>query len=385
MTVADVSSVPMRARIEGILSASYGIPVHVRSVDRVQPWSVSRCHLAADSPEVPASVVVKWLRDNPNDARRDPAQLSAEQAALEFLADVRAPLSPRLLAADTVPGNLRSGILVLEDLSPREPLRAILLREGQQRAGPLLLGYARALGRLHSLTLGRADTYYTRRRKLGPVDPQADIEQFVGACGAGVQHMDHAGAAMTATASHELAGALTELTNPGPFLAFSNGDPGVNNYLVDSDGDGRLIDFEAAGYRHALSDLVNDLYLPGSMWLTVSDPTTNGIEKMYRNTLAPFVHEVTDDRVYGRIIAGAAFVFAASRLSSLPKMDIRPYGHQGRLHRIATLEAAAHTANRHQCLPQLTGWARTAADVLRRRWPDVDIDLNTLADYTPRE
>ncbi len=159
--------------------------------------------------------------------------------------------------------------------------------------------------------------------------------------------------------------------------------PGVNNYLVDADGDGRLIDFEAAGFRHAISDLVNDLYIPGSMWLTVTDPVSNGVEEAYRNTMAPVVPQITDDRTFGHALAGAGFISAAARLG-LPKLDARPFGDHSRLHRIATLQAAAETAERHRSLPHLTGWSRAAAEALRRRWPDADIDVDTLDDYTPR-
>lgn len=197
--------------------------------------------------------------------------------------------------------------------------------------------------------------------------------------------MSDAGVSMSAAAGRELADITTEIADPGAFLAFSNGDPGVNNYLVDSRGDGRLIDFEAAGFRHAVTDLVNDLYLPGSMWLTVGDPMTNGVEEAYRDALAPVVPEVADDRWFGRTVAGAGFVFAACRLSTLPKIDVRPAGNHSRLHRVATLEAAADTAERHGSLPHLAGWARTAAETLRRRWPDTDVDLAALDPYTPRE
>lgn len=357
--------------------------MRVRDVDRVEPWFVVRCHLVVDSPEAPASVVVKWLREDPDDVRRDPAQLRTEQAALEFLAELDSTLAPRLLVADTSPTDRPGGILVLEDVAPREPLRAILLREGSQRAAGLLVSFARALGRLHAVTVGRAAAYDARRWP-GSVDPEADIERFLGDWRTGVHHMDGAGVTMTAAATRELDGIVTEFANPGVFLAFSNGDPGVNNYLVDGDGDGRLIDFESAGFRHALADLINDLYIPGPMWLTVGDPMRNGVEEAYRSTLAPTVPLVTDDRRFGHTLGGAGFLFAASRLSRLPTTDARPAGDHSRLNRIATLEAAAATAERHQCLPHLTGWARTAAETLRRRWPDADLDLNTLDDYTTR-
>lgn len=196
--------------------------------------------------------------------------------------------------------------------------------------------------------------------------------------------MADAGVVMTTAATHELADIVTGLASPSAFLAFSNGDPGVNNYLVDSHGDGRLIDFESAGFRPAISDLVNDLYIPGPMWLTVGDPLSNGVEEAYRNTLAQVVPEITDDHWFGKTVSGAGFVFAAGRLRGLARLDARPLGDNSRLNRIAALEAAADTAKRHHCLPHLTAWARAATENLRRRWPDADIDLKTLKDYTTR-
>jgi Phosphotransferase enzyme family len=382
--VLSVESAPARTRIESLISASYDTPVRIRAADRLEPWSVLRCHLTARAPGVPASVVVKWLRDNPHDVRGDPAQLRTEQAALEFVAELDPALAPRLLAADTAPTDPRGGILVLEDLAPREPLREILLREGPERCAGLLASFARALGRLHAVSASQADAYYTRLSRLGPVDRRADIERFPAGWRAGTQRMAEAGAGLTTAAMHELAGIATELASPSPFLAFSSGDPGVNNYLVAGHGDGRLIDFESAGFRHASCDLVNDLYLPGSMWLTAGDPLSNGVEEAYRNTLAPAVPEVTDDRRFGQAVSGAGFIFAAGRLRRLPRLDARPRGDESRLNRVAALEAAADTATRHHCLPQLTAWARAAADSLRRRWPDTDIDLKALGDYTPR-
>ncbi|MET9023785.1 hypothetical protein ABZV93_27805 [Actinopolymorpha sp. NPDC004070] len=384
-----ISSPPSPERIEKILSATYATPVTVRAVDRVEPWFVLRCHLSSPVADVPPTVVVKWLRDTAGGVRTDPVQLLTEQAALEFLADVDPDLAPALVAADTAGADPRNGFLVFEDAAPREPLRSILLRDGPRPAAPLLTAFARSLAHLHAGTLGRADAYYDRRLRLGPVDRQTDIERFLGKWRTGVGHMSDAGVAMPAAATRELAGITADIADPGPFLAFSNGDAGVNNYLVDSraggEADGRLIDFEAAGFRHAVTDLVNDLYVPGSMWLTVGDPMTNGVEKAYREALAPAVPEVADDRWFGRTLAGAGFVFVACRLANLPKIDDRPFGNHSRLHRVTTLEAAADTAERHRVLPHLTGWARAAAATLRRRWPDTDIDLTTLGPYTARE
>jgi hypothetical protein len=385
VAASGASSVPASARIEALISAAYDTPVRICAVDRLEPWCVLRCQLIARSPDVPASVVVKWLRDHLDDIRRDPAQLLNEQAALKFVAELDPELAPRLLAADTALTDPRDRILVLEDLAPREPLRERLLREGPERSAGLLTSFARALGRLHAVSVGQADAYYSRRSRLGPVDRRADIERFLRDWRAGAQRMADAGVVMTAAAAHELADIVTELASPSAFLAFSNGDPGVNNYLVTAHGDGRLIDFESAGFRHAISDLVNDLYIPGPMWLTVGDPLSNEVEEAYRNTLAEAVPEVTDDSLFGQTVSGAGFIFAAGRLRGMARLDARPSGDKSRLNRIAAVEAAADTAERHHCLPHLTAWARAAAENLRRRWPDADIDLKTLGNYTTRQ
>jgi aminoglycoside phosphotransferase (APT) family kinase protein len=71
---------------------------------------------------------------------------------------------------------------------------------------------------------------------------------------------------------------LEELNAPGPFLALSHGDAESNNILARESGpaDARLIDFEAAGYAHALIDAVC-LHVPGPGWISVGDPGAAGL------------------------------------------------------------------------------------------------------------
>jgi hypothetical protein len=180
----------------------------------------------------------------------------------------------------------------------------------------------------------------------------------------------------------ELAAVVAEIADPGPYLSFSNGDAGSNNFLV-ANGDGRIIDFEFAGYRHALTDAVC-LYVPGPMWITVSDPVVAGLEVEYRAALSRTVPQAADDRLFGFALAAACMAFAIERLHRFPVLDGRPPGDQSRLNRIATLESAAAVAESHGALRHLTGWARRLAEVLRRRWPDVDVDLTAYEAYTPR-
>ncbi|MCV7194318.1 phosphotransferase [Mycolicibacterium brumae] len=294
----------------------------VQSVDRLQPWSVARVRLADNT-----TVIVKWSRTADTE-RAEPARLRAERSALQFLADVEPPLTPKLLASG-------EDLLVIEDLGPRPSLRELILA-GDDRA---VVDFARALGRLHAVTAGRAEEYYA-----GPgawADPDADLKASLDGLRSGIDRLTDFGTTISSAAAHELADAITEILHPGRFLALTNGDVGLNNYLVGTAGDGRLIDFETAGFRHVLAEMT-DLYTPGPMWITLSEPTL--VEAAYRAQLATAIPEVTDDRTYGRAVAGGTFIWAARRLAKLPEIDARPAGDASRVHRVATLEAAATTA-----------------------------------------
>jgi aminoglycoside phosphotransferase (APT) family kinase protein len=137
---------------------------------------------------------------------------------------------------------------------------------------------------------------------------------------------------------------LEELNGPGPFIALSHGDAESNNVLVHESGpaDARLIDFEAAGYAHALIDAVC-LHVPGPGWISVGDPVAVGLADQYRRALARGVPEA----------------------------------------QVETLESAARTAEAHRALPHLAGWVRRTAGVLRRRWPDAHLDLTDWTRFPP--
>jgi hypothetical protein len=215
------------------------------------------------------------------------------------------------------------------------------------------------------------------------VDPAAECRRFfapwpdVGALAGALD------SPLTAGVESDIARSIQELAEPGPFLAFSNGDAGVNNFLLAGDADGRLIDFEFAGFRHALSDIAC-LYVPGPMWITVADPSTDGTEDAYRAAVVDTIPEVADDQRYGMGVSSAALCYALFRLARLDRLDGRPPGEDSRLQMVATLEAAAATASRFHVHPNLVGWARGTADRLRRRWPDADIDLGAMSSYAPR-
>ncbi len=249
---------PPKAMLESLLSDAFGVEVAITRAEHLAPWFVQRCHLLVGADRRPSgSVIVKWLRSHSSGLRSDPSQVLTERAALEFVTGIGVDLGPRLLAGDHA-----AGVLVLEDLHPRVPLSDLLARD-DRLASAGLLAFARALGELHAATVGHEDIYYQRRGALGPVDPSIERERFLGR---GWRETPASVSALldvpvSADAERELAAVLAVFSDPGPFLAFSNGDAGSNNFMFDG-ADGRLIDFEFAGYRHALSDAVC-LFVPG--------------------------------------------------------------------------------------------------------------------------
>lgn len=115
----------------------------------------------------------------------------------------------------------------------------------------------------------------------------------------------------------------------------------------------------------------------------MGDPGATGLAGHYRRALARAVPEAEDDARYGLALASACFSWALLRLERAPVLDAREPGHPSRLQLIATLEAAAGTAEAHSALPALAGWLRRVAEVLRRRWPDADQDFTDTARFPP--
>ncbi|MFI5774702.1 hypothetical protein ACIA74_40840 [Streptomyces sp. NPDC051658] len=73
------------------------------------------------------------------------------------------------------------------------------------------------------------------------------------------------------------------------------------------------------------------------------------------------------------------------RTGRLKTLDARSPGNDSRTQMVALLESGARTAEAHRVLPHLAAWCRSTAALLRRRWPDTDIDTAAAAPYTWRE
>jgi hypothetical protein len=369
----SVTGMPGVDQLTDVMERVLADPVQIRDVEPIGVWAVARVHL--DGAEgLPPTVIVKWLRQNEAGFRTNPAQLARERDALGYLAKFGLDLAPRLLGCDE-----DLGLLVTEDLTPAVVLWDILGTD-EHRGHEGLVAFASALGQLHAATAGRADEFYELVGRSAPVDPERDRRRIAGDWwdwdlpDLGAVGID----AMTGTHA-DMESVRDVLLEPGPFMAMSNGDAGANNVMIDDTGI-RIIDWEMAGFRHALID-ASCLFVPGPVWMTIAEPGPE-VEHAYRQALAAGVDAAADD-AYSLALAAACLASAIERAQRIPRLDRRPPGHHSRTQMIATLEAAAREASRRNVLGELAGWVSSAATTLRVRWPDADVELPNA--YTRRE
>jgi hypothetical protein len=383
----DDATLPAPADIAELLGSTSGTRT---AVERLEPLSgrswVLRAHLAP-ALGLPATVIVKTLRPEGYGHRSATELMRCELAALTHITDDLnlAPggpgpaLTPRLHAAAP-----DLSMLVLEDLAPHTELSALLRDHGATPAlENRLTAFATALGTLAAASAGRAADFSARRSARGTSPHHlGDWEHaYLGLWRRGLARSAEFGTPLPPAAERDLHAAVAELADPGPFLTLTNGDTENHNYLTSPGStDGRLIDFEGAAYRHALT-AVSGFVVPGPNWLAVSGRTQVAA---FRTALARTIPEAADDRRFGHGLTAAAMVWAMARSARPRMLDARPPGDHARLQHIALLEAAADTARAHRALPHLAAWCRSTAEHLRHRWPDTDIDTATLAPYTWR-
>lgn len=352
--------------IESLVREAFG-DVKVTRVRQIRPWTVARCELERNGDVM--TVVTKWLRSNPENFRVERSQVLTEAAALKMTNELVPGLAPTLHAQD-----LDHDLLLIEDLTPRRTLHSMLSGGLSETGVAGLHTFAETMARLHAAT--------ATSRRHGPWDSSARVPISRTAAGALLDRLDAPAPAQGAV-RRDIDVAIATIAEPGPFHAFSNGDSGANNCLVTAEGgDGRLIDFEHACYRHALLDAAA-LHVPGSMWMTVADPVRLGVEDAYRRVAAEGMSAALDDKSYEVGLISACSLRALSKMLRFDKLDARDAGHHSRRQLVTTIERAVKTGERWNRLPDLTGWLADVAAALRRRWPDANVEFPD--DYTLRE
>jgi hypothetical protein len=371
------------ALVERILTRAWNGPVTLGDCyqlrgDRVLRFDVAAAPDGGERP-APASVVVKRVYRT--------AQMSYEPEATEkwtlawgLLADwAGTQLFASLLhsheyALRFYGGDREAGVIVIEDLGDGEALVDRLMGDDPGRAEEGLRLLAECLGKMHAETMGREQEYQQYRDALGP-RPQhdwwSDLGQHRGRLFKGFQAIGVEPAPGFETEFERLAAVVAD---PGPFLAYVHGDPCPDNCRI-VDGRLRLFDFEAGGFRHALSDAAYGRITFPTCWCANRLPAHVApmMETAYR---AQLVHAcpaaADDDRFYREMVHACAawLIFSGTWLLDNVHETDRRWGIATWRQRVfLRLDALADATEEFDHLPAMGLTARRCAQRLREIWP----------------
>jgi ankyrin repeat protein len=238
---------------------------------------------------------------------------------------------------------------------------------------------------MHAATVGRETDYNRIRSALGPGDGperRASVaeEELRKASGEIRARCEALGVTVSSGVDHDIAAIVASYVDPGPFLAYTHGDPCPDNNAVYLSTDEasrdafRLIDYEIGGYRHALRDGVYGRIRFPTCWC-VRDLPEHVIERMevaYRAELVKGCPAAADDDIYLRAIAECCggWVLTTANWSLRNALDYDPvWGvatHRQRV--LMRLEAFADLASRAGHLESLGETARRLRAALHVRW-----------------
>ncbi len=342
---------------------------------RPWPW-VTRCTIDGATGAAPASVIVKARRLEAH-TRSEQERFHHERAALEFLTSLGSAAGPRLLAAAD-----KAGILVMEDLGSGPALEDLLVGGDSSIAERGLVAFAGTLGRMHATTAGHAAEYYGLRSRLGPINPVFDRISILGIdikrSWSQLREIvaDRPDVPPPTGVGSDVDEILRVLVEPGPYLAFSNGDACPANCRL-TDGGLRFIDFEHAAFRHALLDAAA-LRFPFPAcpcWSRLPEDVGRRAEDVYRTEMARSYPDILDDARYAHGLTAACVAWTIVRAVRLPKLDngdeSHPLGFSRRGQLLDTIDITVRCAQQSRSLQSFASWLTDVSAALRVRWPHI--------------
>lgn len=306
-----------RTLAERILSTSLGSAVRLDTpapLDGSDRSDVFRLRLYAGPADAPASVIVKRAAVGDGE-KYDPSaaafpapawRLFNDWAGLQLLGQVAGgdPLAPRLYGGDR-----NVGLVVMEDLGTSETIDQILLGADATAAEQALVDLAALLGRMHALTIGRQPEFDRLRDALGPREKATDYYSYGWLSTALHRAATDLGVTPAPGVDDELATLIETIRVPGPFLAYTHGDPCPGND-VRVGARLRLLDFEFGDFRHALTDGVYGRMLFPTCWCAnrVPEALVRAMEAAYQAQLAQGCPAAQDDALFAQAnVTGCAY------------------------------------------------------------------------------
>ncbi|GHO84249.1 phosphotransferase [Dictyobacter formicarum] len=209
---------------------------------------VFRCRVQSEG-TFPPSIIVKSIKDP-----LDPVRGLTDWASLAFLSQMadEHSVAPRLFGGDA-----EHLLFVMEDLGEEGSIDHLLHVHDSSRATSVLCALARQMGTLHATTMGKERQFERLCEDLSLATVSSryqEAERWLEGCKK-VERWCHELSYLPPAGFEQACIRIADtFALPGAFLALTHGDPApTNNYLSGSQI--YLIDFEYAGYRHALYDL----------------------------------------------------------------------------------------------------------------------------------
>lgn len=333
-------------------------PVLIREGQRAR---VYRCRSHAPEFE---TVILKQITD-------EGACGFTDWAGLRFLEDTPAAhgLVPRFLAGD---GAQRA--YLIEDLGGSRSLDTVLAGRDPNALTTALGRLAQAYGKLHAITIG-GETQFARLRQSLPEAAghgrHAEAERWREALPKITGWGEALGIGLAKgfeAAAHLVAETYAE---PGPFLAFTHGDPAPSNNHVSDDAV-RLLDFEYGAYRHCLYDLTAWYVL-----CPLDELIVQVMQDTYRQVLRPTIPEIGDDHRFQYEWALLCAYRVLAMLTWIPPSVLErnyPWADNwtAREGAFVALRRLARACDGIEPLSPILVWAENAEGAFRLRFPELE-------------
>ncbi len=272
-------------------------------------------------------------------------------------------------------GDATERLLIMEDLGGSKSLADVLDHADTSEALASLKALAACMGRLITATFDREEAYERLRAGLPGAEGLGRRREAARWLEARGKVADWAGALGIPLprgfdAAYEHVAAV--FADPGPYLAFSHGDPAPSNNHISPDR-ACLVDFEYAGYRHALYDITGWYVL-----CPLPDAWTAAMEKVFRQAAGARVlgDAIADDRRYGEAKATMCAYRALAMVTWFPPdLLVRDrdwtLGWSQRAALISTTLRLQRLCAGISALAPLADLGGALAEKLQARWPEL--------------
>jgi hypothetical protein len=298
--VMDDQYMEMTRSAERALSKAwqYSVQLKHREVLDSSPRShMSRVTVIRAPADAPSTLVLKRALERDG--------LVNEWAGLQFLSAVA---GEGYVVPQFYTGDMDANLIVMADLGNGRGVDASLLGNNAERAEQALRAWARTLGRIHAASMPHYEQYQRIRATLEPVGTEQVRDHFRTIAVTFRQIFTDCDVAPTSGLEQDLATLTNALTEPGPFYAYTQGDPCPDNNILVNDTC-VLFDFESGGFRHALTDAIYIRLGFPLCWCAARLPAqvSAAVEQAYRGELMHGCTAAANDDLFARaLVEGCA-------------------------------------------------------------------------------